>query len=118
MKTFQRSVLFVAVVVFLGVMLLSFYSIQSKPSEQWPPVVPKCPDYWVYDDKLKKCVDEHNLSSCPPAAGEAHVAMDFDTPLFSDPCNKYKWARNCGVTWDGITYGVQNPCNPTTSLGT
>ena len=26
-------------------------------------------------------------------------------------CNKYIWAKKCGVTWDGITYGVENPCN-------
>jgi hypothetical protein len=26
-------------------------------------------------------------------------------------CNKYNWANTCGVTWDGITYGVKNPCD-------
>jgi hypothetical protein len=26
-------------------------------------------------------------------------------------CNKYKWAQNCGITWDGITSGVPNPCD-------
>lgn len=25
-------------------------------------------------------------------------------------CAKYTWAKNCGVSWDGITYGIQNPC--------
>ena len=26
-------------------------------------------------------------------------------------CNKYKWAQGCGLTWDGITSGVPNPCD-------
>ena len=41
--------------------------------------------------------------------------MDFNTPYFrgSDgTCNKYKWAKSCDLTWDGITYGVANPCIP------
>jgi hypothetical protein len=25
-------------------------------------------------------------------------------------CAKYSWAKNCGVSWDGITYGIDNPC--------
>ena len=28
-------------------------------------------------------------------------------------CAKYNWANNCGVSWDGITYGVNNPCQTT-----
>ena len=26
-------------------------------------------------------------------------------------CAKYNWATNLGIVWDGITYGVKNPCN-------
>ena len=30
-------------------------------------------------------------------------------------CAKYSWANKCDVSWDGITYGVENPCNSTTT---
>ena len=43
--------------------------------------------------------------------------MDFTTSSFTGSdglCSKYNWANNCGVTWDGITYGVKNPCDTST----
>jgi hypothetical protein len=40
--------------------------------------------------------------------------MNFNTSAFTGSqgaCNKYNWATKCNVTWDGITYGVSNPCS-------
>jgi ribosomal protein L37AE/L43A len=28
---------------------------------------------------------------------------------------EYNWAKKCNVSWDGITYGVENPCSTTSS---
>jgi hypothetical protein len=39
--------------------------------------------------------------------------MNFNQSPFNTSngtCAKYTWATNCGVTWDGITSGVPNPC--------
>jgi hypothetical protein len=39
--------------------------------------------------------------------------MNFNTSAFSgenEDCSIYTWAKRCGVSWDGITYGVTNPC--------
>jgi hypothetical protein len=44
--------------------------------------------------------------------------MNFDAAPFNSDnglCAKYKWATSCGVTWDGITSGVKNPCDTTTT---
>ena len=41
--------------------------------------------------------------------------MDFTLAPYNGSdsgCQKYKWATSCGVTWDGITSGVINPCDP------
>ena len=43
--------------------------------------------------------------------------MNFNLPAFTGSngtCAKYNWANNCKVSWDGITYGVENPCTVTT----
>ena len=41
-------------------------------------------------------------------------AMNFNQQPFTGDngsCSKYRWATGCGVTWDGITSGVKNPCD-------
>ena len=85
-------------------------------------MVPECPDYWgitgldVSGNKLAKCVNIKDLGSCPADSGDKHLTMDFNGPMYTGDngtCAKYKWANNCNVTWDGITYGVNNPCQTT-----
>jgi hypothetical protein len=42
--------------------------------------------------------------------------MNFSVPTFQGgdaACQKYKWANDNNVSWDGITYGVPNPCAKT-----
>jgi len=53
-----------------------------------------------------KCYNVHTLgktsSSCPSVPTE----MDFTGDTYTGPsgiCNKRKWAKQCGLTWDGIT---------------
>jgi hypothetical protein len=44
--------------------------------------------------------------------------MNFNEGPFDgtdEMCAKYKWSKVCDVTWDGITYGVENPCLVTDS---
>ena len=44
--------------------------------------------------------------------------MNFDQAPFNGTdgnCAKFKWANKCGLTWDGITYGVSNPCATNTT---
>lgn len=61
---------------------------------------------------MRKCKD---LGTCKSSTTK-HLNMDFTTSEFTGQnglCAKYTWANNCGVSWDGITYGVSNPCNKT-----
>lgn len=46
-------------------------------------------------------------------SGKKHLEMNFNTPTYAGSqgnCNKSAWANNCGVTWDGITYGTTQRC--------
>ena len=58
-----------------------------------------------------------------------NAGVSSDSPIFqllsratfnaeNGTCSKYTWATRCGVTWDGITYGVNNPCATTTTATT
>ena len=112
--SFQRIVtlitLILLVIIFVFVILnLSF----AKKKESWPPVVPDCPDFWETsqsDDGEVKCINTQDLGTCTPANGDTHLEMNFNSAEFASNCAKYTWANNCGLAWDGITYGVSNPC--------
>jgi len=87
----------------------------AKNSEEWPPIVADCPDYWMIDGSGNnaKCINVKDLGKCPPKGDDKHLTMNFNEDPFigtNELCAKYKWAKVCDVTWDGITYGVENPC--------
>lgn len=116
MQTFHIIILVSAIVILiLSLYFVSRITKSSNASTSWPPNVPSCPDWWVadgYGDK-QTCINKNDLGSCPTNAGETHQKMNFNTSNFTGSnglCNKYTWANNCNVSWDGITYGVKNPC--------
>ena len=121
MEAFQKIVLFGAIIiliialVFIGV-ALSY----SANNQQWPPMTPECPDYWSIDGSGNntRCINVKDLGTCKPQSGVEHLTMDFNNPPYTGTnglCSKYSWAKKCGVSWDGITYGVTNPCQTTST---
>ena len=92
---------------------------KSSSSETWPPVVGECPDYWVdMSGNGEACLNSHSLGRCNLPSANNKATMNFNKPPFTNDngsCTKYKWASACKVTWDGITSGVKNPCDTTTS---
>tara|TARA_B110000285_G_scaffold229599_1_gene294620 strand:- start:3319 stop:3693 length:375 start_codon:yes stop_codon:yes gene_type:complete len=120
MEIFHKIVLFSAIIILIITLIVIGSMLTSaKGSKTWPPIVPECPDYWsitgmdVSGNNTSKCVNVKNLGTCPPNNDDQHLEMDFNVSPFTGDqgtCNKYKWATKCGISWDGITYGVDNPC--------
>lgn len=108
MEKFQRIIIkFAVVLLIISLILIVILMNNNTKPEQWPPLIGDCPDYWVdTSGNGSNCVNVKNLGNC--------TSMDFTTSHFTGSqglCNKYKWATStCGVSWDGITYGVENPC--------
>ena len=123
MEGFQNIVLFSAIIILIIVLvIIGVVLVSVKSSETWPPMVPECPDYWgitgldISGNNMAKCVNIKDLGRCPANSGDEHLIMDFNSPMFTGDngtCAKYAWAKKCDVTWDGITYGVNNPCQTT-----
>ena len=110
MANFQRIVLIVAALIFIIALSLIAYSMhKSHNNTVWPPVVGQCPDYWIdLSGNGDSCSNVMNLGTCNVKT------MNFDVAPYTGAggsCAKYKWAVGCNVTWDGITSGVQNPCD-------
>jgi len=116
MGSFQKIVLFSAIIVLIIVLVVIGIALSYSVSAQdWPPMTPDCPDYWVIDGSGNNatCVNIKDLGTCQPESNDKHLRMNFNVPAFTgsnELCAKYTWAKKCGVTWDGITYGVENPC--------
>jgi hypothetical protein len=120
--SFQKIVLIIAILFLtLFLVLIGLSLSKSNSSIDWPPVVGNCPDYWVdLSGNGSKCFNSQGLGTCPSymPKGNNENTMDFTQAPFTgnnSNCAKYRWANNCKLSWDGITYGVQNPCITTTS---
>lgn len=116
MDGFQKIVLFAAIIILIiALVIIGVALAYAKDSQTWPPMTPECPDYWMIDGSGNNatCTNVKDLGTCPPNSGQQHLVMNFNNPPFTGSqgnCNKYRYATNCGLSWDGITYGVNNPC--------
>lgn len=112
---FQGIVLTIAIVVLIIVLVFVGIALsKSKKTAQWPPIVGNCPDYWMdRSGNGTSCFNYQSLGTCNKPSSDDDNVMNFNTSPYNTPegnCAKYTWAKNCGVSWDGITYGAPNPC--------
>ncbi len=103
------------VILIIALVIIGIVLSNTKATQVWPPMVPSCPDYWTIDGSGNNatCVNIKDLGTCSATGENKHLTMNFNEAPFvgSDGlCSKYTWANKCGVSWDGITYGVNNPC--------
>jgi hypothetical protein len=120
---FQKTVLIIATVLLI-VILVVIGIVLSKSSEtdNWPPIVGDCPDFWVdMSGNGEACFNSQSLGTCNLPSKDKQNTKNFNEAPFNgenEECSKYKWANTCKVTWDGITSGVANPCDTTSTDGT
>jgi len=110
MGNFQRVVIIIAIVLLIVIFVFTLIILsRSKSSQSWPPVIGDCPDYWIdLSGNGAMCVNPKKLGTCN------NESMNFSVSPWvgsNGLCAKYNWANACGLTWDGITYGVSNPCD-------
>lgn len=129
MNPFFKTVIIVTIVILIITLTtVGVLIAYDNNKTEFPPRVDGCPDYWVHASYLKsgdistdninmdeidldalgdECINIQKLGSC-----ENSYIMDFDQPPYnndgtkgrnSGACNKYKWAKACHITWDGIT---------------
>jgi len=115
MGTFQKIILIMAVVILLITLVIVAFALHKSRNAFWPPLIPSCPDYWLSDGSGNNitCTNVKDLGICNPTTGNKHLVMNFNTAPFigtNGNCAKYTWANECKVAWDGLTYGVSNPC--------
>jgi len=97
-NSFYRIVIILAVIILIGVLVIVGYALSKiERNNKFPPVTADCPDYWISD--TSGCLNPKNLGTCPGS-------KNFNTNYFNNHngnCKKAEWAKNCGLTWQGIT---------------
>lgn len=111
MQQFQKVVLGGAIIL-LVISLVIIGKLLMSNKDGWPPIDAKCPDYWISrgneEAEQNVCINKRKMGICNTKI------MNFNKPPFNSEdgaCKKYQWANKCKVAWDGITYGVSNPCD-------
>jgi hypothetical protein len=113
---FQYAVITIVILLLIiSLILIGIALAKSKNTQQWPPVVGNCPDYWTdLSSNGAQCVNVKDLGTCNASISSGqHLQMNFSVAPYvgqNSACEKYKWATGCGLTWDGITSGVSSPC--------
>ena len=116
MEIFQKAVIIIAIIILVIVLfIIGMMLRQSTIKNTWPPNVQNCPDWWTdLSGNGSSCFNKQKLGTCNTTAS---TTMNFSqAPYIGNgaTCAKYTWDNNCGVTWDGITSGINNPCNTST----
>lgn len=113
LNEFQKSVLYIITFLFIVILIIVCLLIiyMKKKDISFPKQEQSCPDYW--EDRSKngdgsKCVNTKNLGN------SRNKIMDFSKSLWKEKdglCNKSSWAKNCNLSWDGITNNKRIQCN-------
>jgi hypothetical protein len=109
--TFQSIVVIASIIILTIALIVIGISLKmAKTDVSWPPLIGDCPDYWLdRGEGGSDCVVNQQGAN----QGTATSPMNFSVSPYNGSngnCQKYRWATNNNVSWDGITYGVQNPC--------
>ena len=113
MANFQKMTLIIAgIILLICIVIIILIFLFPNTKQVWPPLVANCPDYFTdVKGDGSECVNNLSLGTC-------HGSINFTTTPYigsGGNCAKYNWANGCGLTWDGITYGVKNPCTTSSS---
>jgi hypothetical protein len=113
--TFQKTILIIAILLLLVFFVFIAKEMYSSSYSSWTTTYSDCPDYWDIMDLSGAfvCNNVHGLGQ-NLGSGLPETQMDFNTDYYTGSdglCNKYTWAKQYGLQWDGITSGIANPCD-------
>lgn len=104
--SFQKLVVIIASIILIFILIFVGYMIyNANKTMKWPPEVAECPDYWkigLNSGGNKVCIPNGDLNK----GSFNGTDMNFNVPTYLGKIGtkeKYKWARDNGITWDGIT---------------
>ena len=105
--TFQKTVMTVALVLFIIIMAVVVVLMnKAKKTRAFPPETGVCPDYWELtniqgpDGDIIGCKDTKKVGNQKDDCG---TGINFADAIYKTKKQKCMKAKDCGVEWDGIT---------------
>ena len=128
MNFYKTTLTIMIVVLIICLAIIGTTIAYSNDNVKFPPITSKCPDYY-------KLTDTDNCDSQISEIGTNSITLngysniscnniDFNNATYfpkkdnsgmgpdSALCEKKKWAKKCGVNWDGVTTN-ENICYST-----
>lgn len=106
--SFQRILTIITLVILIVILLVVFVFVNNYYTKRnYNFLVTTCPDYWVDLKGNGICTNVKNLGKC------GVKDKNFNVEPYKGNhgrCAKYTWATGCNIAWEGITYGIKNPC--------
>ena len=104
---FYKIIIYLAIIILI--FMLIFVGLQMQITAKkyfFPPNLSNCPDFYTNKDGVcvpTYVITKNDIPSC--------TSNNFKDDKYNNPgmgpnsgiCEKKKWAKNCGVNWDGIT---------------
>lgn len=106
MELYQRVVLGIAIVLLIAAYIMIYFTLVDN-NKNWPPSVAKCPDYWVYNAASDMCESNNDFNEGSPG----NIVTAYPDVSQKSTCDKYKWAKDKEVSWEGLSYGVSMDCS-------
>lgn len=109
---FYKTVCIVAVVILvISLAFIGSAMASSSKNMEFPPNISKCPDNYEmhYDNygEFKMCINNSVENKCKKKAFRNKKYKIPGIGPTSGACAKKKWAKKCGVDWDGLTNNPQ-----------
>ena len=106
---FNKIVITIAIIVLLiALIVLGIFLSKAMFESAYPPVISDCPDYWDVsynsnNDIVCKAVLRTNTGKSGCDEYSPSLFLNAGSGKNDIICEKQKWAKKCGITWDGVT---------------
>tara|TARA_B100000287_G_C20458218_1_gene712235 strand:- start:48 stop:452 length:405 start_codon:yes stop_codon:yes gene_type:complete len=113
LNKFNKTILFSAIVILIIVLIIIGVMLNySLFNENYPPIISDCPDYWdvsLNSDNQVAChnIVRQNTGTCNNNTYPVEQFYAYASNPKDVICAKYKWAKECNISWDGITNNNQ-----------
>lgn len=117
MNFYKTTFTIMIVVLIICLAIIGTTIAYSNDNVKYPPITSECPDYYKKVDT--NCVSQvTDINRIPNYINNGTsiscTSVDFSSDTFPNKdnggmgpmsalCGKKKWAKRCGVNWDGIT---------------
>ncbi len=118
--SFQTISIYVMLAILIVLLIIIAYNMSSALKRStWPPLRGDCPDFWFDQGSGgSRCtVNVNDVNRGTYTGTEMNFAV---SPFIGSGgiCAKKKWSEANGqISWDGITYGVENVCRSKVNTG-